>query len=596
MSFTPTSCYSRTGYPVSTKPFLPLGWTADRQVLRQDGTWIMVDGFIGNGGSARPLPVNDKKEEQLRRLLQLYEKGGLEFLRQLRGSFCLALWDAQASRLLLAVDHFGTRPMYYWSGGGMLVFAPRISCFSYRHEIPRAIDVNALFFYLNHSFIPAPFTIYKDIKRLEPGQVLIWEKGRVVVQWHWDMNYDEDEGIREMDAAATVRSAVEESLRFLLRNESHTNDQRGAFLSGGTDSSTVVGLMSEITGVRTNSFSVGFAEEQYNEIDYARIAAKHFNSQAHEHFVRAPEALEAMSLIAQQYDEPFGNSSAIPTFVCLKMARDAGIEVMFAGDGGDELFAGNERYITEKVFSLYHRIPPRLRKVTNFAAKVFPSVYPWRKFRNYVYKANQPAIDRFFAYQLYIRDHAGEFLTFDFRDMLNFDFPLEIPRRQYERMGNASPLNRLLYVDLKLAIADNDLFKVNRMAECQGIQVRYPYLDPIVAAVSSKIVTALKLKGWQKRYIFKKAFADLLPREILQKKKHGFGLPTGHWLRTDPGFRELARSLLLEPRSLQRGYFNRAALEKLLRMHDEERSAYYGTHIWNFMMLELWHRNFVDER
>jgi asparagine synthase (glutamine-hydrolysing) len=267
---------------------------------------------------------------------------------------------------------------------------------------------------------------------------------------------------------------------------------------------------------------------------------------------------------------------------------------MFAGDGGDELFGGNTRYITEKVFTLYHHIPISIRRWSDVVAEMVPSVSYLQKFKNYVLKSNQPAIERFFAYQLYFRDHAGEYLTDEFAESLDLEFPLEVPKQHYQRAGDISPLNRLLYVDLKLAISDNDLFKVNRMAERQGIEVRYPFLDPLVSQAAGKVPVGMKVKGWSKRYVFKKAFENLLPQEILRKKKHGFGLPTGDWLRRDPGFRDLARSLLLDSRSVQRGYFKRAALEKLLQLHDAETSSYYGSHIWNFMMLELWHRTHAD--
>ena len=185
-------------------------------------------------------------------------------------------------------------------------------------------------------------------------------------------------------------------------------------------------------------------------------------------------------------------------------------------------------------------------------------------------------------------------LSNDFIDSIDRDFALEIPRRLYARVGDTAPLNRLLYVDLKLAVADNDLFKVNRMAEAHGIEVRYPFLDPYVGLASARIPADLKVKGWSKRYIFKKAFKNFLPAEILRKKKHGFGMPTGEWLRYHPGFRDLARSALLESRSLQRGYFKRKALERLLKLHDEESSSYYGSYIWYLIMLELWHRDHAD--
>jgi asparagine synthase (glutamine-hydrolysing) len=574
-------------------PFFALGWTRNVEWVESEGVRLLLDGFFGlDGDFVRGGEKIDARV--LKRVVHLYRSQGADFLQKLRGSFALALWDSSHNRLLLAIDPFGTRPLYYWQADGVFAFAPRISSLVIRPEIPRRINPDSIYFFLNHSFIPAPFTIYQGIKRLEPGQCLLWQNGVASLRHYWDMVYIEDKNLDEGSSAELISDSVEESVRFLLRNELCSADQLGAFLSGGTDSSTILGLMSRVAGRRVKSFSVGFDEERYNEIRYARLAASRFNSDAHEYFVHPREALEALPELAHEYDEPFGNSSAIPTYFCLKAARDDGVKVMFAGDGGDELFAGNERYLTEKVFSLYQRVPSWLRKGTDFAAEHLPSVYPLRKVRNYIDKANLPTADRFFSYQLYFRENAIRFFTDDFRESLDLDFPLRVPRLHYERAGNASELNRLLYMDLKLAIADNDLFKVNRMAESHGVQVRYPFLDIQVAAVSGKIPAGLKLKSWEKRYIFKKAFENLLPVEILRKKKHGFGLPTGDWLRNNPGFRELAHSLLLDQRSMQRGYFKRKSVEDLLINHDKEPSGYYGSHIWNFMMLELWHRSHFD--
>jgi asparagine synthase (glutamine-hydrolysing) len=576
-----------------TAKVLPIGWTTRHRIFVKHGLSLFVDGFVDVDESA--VKAGSRHEEGfVDRLMNIYKLEGAGFLKRLRGSFALALWDAPAQCLILAADPFATRSLYYWSGRDDIAFAPRISCFSKHADIPKEIDPNVIYFYLNHSFVPGPFTIYRHVKRLEPGQCLVWQGGRVLLQRYWDMTYSEERDAGEEAMCEYLRAAVEESIRFHLRYLDCQPAERGAFLSGGTDSSTLVGLLSRITQQRVNTFSVGFEEERYNEIYYARIATSHFRGKAHEYFVRPDEALEAISLMVQEYDEPFGNSSAIPTYFCLKMAGEAGVKSMFAGDGGDELFGGNERYLTEKVFALYHAIPSWIRKGTDLAVHGLPMVNPWRKVRNYIHKANQSVPDRFFCYQLYFRDHASEYFTDEFRNIIDFDFPIRIPRQHYERIGNVSPLNRLLYMDLKMAIADNDLFKVNRMAEGLGIQVCYPYLDTHVAAVSGIIPAELKLKRWTKRYIFKKAFGDLLPTEILTKTKHGFGLPTGDWLRTHAGFRELARSLLLDSRSNQRGYFKRQALEKLLEKHDEESSGYYGSQIWNFMMLELWHRSYFD--
>jgi asparagine synthase (glutamine-hydrolysing) len=576
-----------------TVKVLPLGWTARQRVFVENGVSLFVDGFVDLDESV--FQAGNRHEKGFAdRLMNLYKSKGAGFLKQLRGTFALGLWDAVDRRVILAVDPFATRSLYYWSGCDEIAFAPRISCFSQHTDIPKEIDPNIIYFYLNHSFVPAPFTIYRHIKRLAPGQCLVWENGRVSLQQYWDMSYSEERDADEETMCEYLRAAVEDSIRFHLRYLDCPASERGAFLSGGTDSSTLVGLLSQITQQRVNTFSVGFEEERYNEIYYARIAASHFQCKAHEYFVRPDEALDAISLMAREYDEPFGNSSAIPTYFCLKMARDAGVKSMFAGDGGDELFGGNERYLTEKVFTLYHAIPSWIRRGTDLAAHRLPLVNPWRKVRNYIHKANQPVPDRFFSYQLYFRDHASEYFTDEFRSIIDFDFPIRIPRQHYERIGDVSPLNRLLYMDLKMAIADNDLFKVNRMAEGLGIQVCYPYLDTHVAAMSGTIPADLKLKRWTKRYIFKKAFGNLLPKEILTKRKHGFGLPTGDWLRSHAGFRDLARSLLLDSRSRQRGYFKEKALEDLLKAHDEESSGYYASQIWNFMMLELWHRSHAD--
>ncbi len=574
---------------------LKLSWCGWEEPYADGPIHLYIDGFcapqsiVGYGNGSQGSTNYGAQ------IIDLYRRQGYEFVRGLRGSFSIVLWDDREKKLILGTDHFGTRPVYYWTDGASFAFASRISRLAAAPEIDQIIDLNSLYFYLNHSFIPAPFTIYKNIRRLEPGNVLVRANGRISVQSYWNIDYDEDKSLSEASAAASLRSSLEDSVRFALRVGGGQVGDVGAFLSGGTDSSTIVGLLGEITAERIKSFSVGFEEAAYNEIHYARIAAQHFNSDAHEYFVRAEEALDAISTLAAAYDEPFGNSSAIPTFFCLKMAREAGVKTMFAGDGGDELYGGNERYITEKTFALYQNIPRPIRIPLDRLAAMVPGFYPWRKIKNYVRKANQPAVDRFFSYQLYFRDHADEFLSEEFRDSIDREFPLEVPRLHYARAGDCAPLNRLLYVDLKLAIADNDLFKVNRMAEAHGIQIRYPFLDPHVGMTSGKIPADFKVKGWSKRYIFKKAFENFLPDEILRKKKHGFGLPTGEWLRHHRGFRDLARSLLLEPRAVQRGYFKRPALEHLLKLHDQESSSYYGSYIWYLMMLELWHRSHVDK-
>ncbi|MGH7817380.1 MAG: asparagine synthetase B family protein, partial [Candidatus Binatia bacterium] len=348
---------------LSESGIFPWSWQGWKETFVNDEVHLFVNGFAAPDRGMNGIGAFLSGDRYGAAIIDLYMQKGIEFIKFLRGSFALALWDAEQQKLILATDHFGTRPIYYWLANERIAFAPRITGFANAVEIPKIIEANSLYFYLNHSFIPAPLTIYKNIRRLEPGHTLVWANRRSTVGRYWDMTYVEDRGLSETAAADLLRESLEDSVRFALRSGSAGTGEIGAFLSGGTDSSTLVGLMAKSSSRPTNSFSVGFAEEAYNEIHYARIAAKHFKSVAHEYFVRPEEALNAIPTLAAAYDEPFGNSSAIPTYFCLKMARDAGVSIMFAGDGGDELFGGNERYITEKVFSIYHQVPRAVRSV-----------------------------------------------------------------------------------------------------------------------------------------------------------------------------------------------------------------------------------------
>ena len=576
--------------------FLALGADDFSPEFSGEGIRLCLDGSIQVNGQPLRDTKGPSKNLIVKTLSDHYRRKGEEFLKDVSGGFRLALWDAEKRKLILAVDPFATRPLYYSCVHDLLVFAPRVSCFSGLPGISRDIDLNVVYFYLNHSFIPAPFTIYRDIRRVEPGQYLCWQDDRLTVRQYWDIQYNEDSSLSVELASDLIRSTVEQSVRSYIGAQTCGVRKVGAFLSGGTDSSTLVGLMTKVTGERIKTFSVGFAEERYNEIEYARIAVSRYNAEAHEYFVSADEALEALPLIASQFDEPFGNSSAIPTYFCLRAAMDAGVKVMFAGDGGDELFGGNERYVHEKYFLPFDMLPGSLRDFSGRVAATLPDVYPLGKISRYIERAGEPNPKRFFHYQLFLGEHGDEFFTEDFTRSIDLNFLLQMPQFHYQKAISAAPLNRLLYMDLKMCIADNDLFKVNRMAEALGVKVSYPYLDRELAELTGRIPAGFKLKGFQKRYIFKKAFENLLPQEILRKKKHGFGLPVARWLRSHAGFRDLARSLLLDNSVLQRGYFQQNALEDLLRRHDSERSDFYGTFIWNAMMLELWDRNFTDRQ
>jgi asparagine synthase (glutamine-hydrolysing) len=367
----------------------------------------------------------------------------------------------------------------------------------------------------------------------------------------------------------------------------------GSFLSGGTDSSAVVGLMTRLTGERIHAFSIGFQEPRYNELHYAELAARHFGASHYTQIVSADDAFTCLPRLVAAYDEPFGNSSAVATYLCADLARQAGMRLLLAGDGGDEIFGGNESYRREQVFARYGLIPMSLRRVLEPTLRM----WPWSrlglvgKARRYVERASAPNPDRFYSSEFFVARERAWLLAPDFRATIRPTWPWEVARHHYAAAPAVDEMNRLLYVDLKITLGDNDLLKVTRAAELAGIGVRFPLLDHPLVEFTATLPVGDKVRGTEKRYLFKRAFAAMIPAEILGKAKHGFGLPISGWLKTHAPFRDLLRDTLLSSECRQRGYFAPGALEALFRLHADDPTPYYGDILWTMLMLELWHRN-----
>jgi asparagine synthase (glutamine-hydrolysing) len=406
------------------------------------------------------------------------------------------------------------------------------------------------------------------------------------------MTYPESRNGNAASWAQQLRAEIEQAVHRHVQAE-ESADALGAFLSGGTDSSTVAGMISRITGRPAQTFSIGYVEEGYDELFYAGVASRWFGTAQHEWKLSPAEALDALPAIVSYYEEPFGNASALPTYRCAQFAREHGVKVLFAGDGGDELFAGNERYGTDKVFALYHRIPGTLRRVfMEPVLSALPDGIPvLGRSRRYVRRANIPNPQRMFSYNPMLSAPLTELLTKDFFAAVSADEILATAEAHYSRpAAGTSELNRLMYLDLKLAIADNDVRKVSGMTELAGVQVRYPLLDAGLAEFSGRIPSALKLRGFQKRYIFKQALADFLPPEVLNKPKHGFGAPVAVWMKADPRWRGFIGDLLHDPRTRQRGYIKPAVLDDFWKQLEKEGESFHGDSLWPWLMLELWHR------
>ncbi len=525
-------------------------------------------------------------------LAWLYKTEGREFVNRLRGAFSIALWDEESHQLHLAIDRLGVKSLYWSFRAGRLLFATRAGAIQAAADRPASVNPSAVMQYLLFSVVPAPQSIYEGVEKVRPGHWLTNSNGQVRQQAYWDLQYEESphsEQYWSKQVREQIRAAVHVNL------EGCDSNATGAFLSGGTDSSSVVAFMSERFSP-TRTFSISFGESRYNEIGYARTTAERFRSIHHERCLTPSDAMTAVSKIAQYYDEPFANSSAIGSYHCAQLARENGVDTLLAGDGGDELFAGNSRYATDKYFALYQSVPQWLRKgFIEPAARLLPENDGWLSLpRKYIRRAQIPNPRRIFSYGLFFGLDPGRVFESAFLEQAPPSEWMNIADMHFADANAQSELNRLMYLDLKLILADNDLRKVSGTAELSGVRVRYPFLDYRLAELSGHIPTKLKLKGFKKRYIFKQAMAGILPNEVLSKKKHGFGVPLGLWFLQDPQLEALVQDTLCDTRTRQRGYFRAEFFDQLMDMHRSGHTAFYGEVVWYLVALELWHRQHLD--
>ncbi len=454
------------------------------------------------------------------------------------------------------------------------------------------VSAEAIYHYLNFGYIPTPFTIYQQVQKIPPGSRATLTTGGVTIERLWQPSYPEDLTADE----PTLTRALTERIETAIGAFVSPGQGQACFLSGGTDSSTVASVLSKTAGPeRIHAYSIGFFERAFDELDYAETAAQALGVHHHIRRIGAEDALGMIERLADSFDEPFGNSSAIPTFACAELAAADGQPALLAGDGGDEIFGGNERYAKNYYFDWYFRLPGPAKMLGRQLERALAPLDRrlTNKVANFLRRGALPNPERFYTDDSFASDVFEPLLQEPFRRQLDRRASLALLERHVADCDAHSELNQLMYIDLQMAIADNDLTKVNRSAKAAGVSVVYPYLAPDLIQFMGRVPAKWKVRGADKRYLFKRAVRELLPEAILKKKKHGFGLPVGHWFRTDPKISSLLGDTILAQRSVERGYFNRSFLADLIDRH--RRGAWdFSNELWLLLMCELWHCRHVD--
>ena len=529
-------------------------------------------------------------------ILHLYERHGVDCLRLLRGMFAFAIWDTQERQLFIARDRVGKKPLAYHLDDRGLTFASEIKAVLQDPDVDREPDPVALHHYLTWQCVPAPLSAFKGVQKLMPGHYLIARDGKVEVQRYWRLEYGPKHSARnareEKDLEAELIDRLEEAtaLRMIA------DVPLGAFLSGGVDSSAVVAMMCRRASFPVRTFSIGFDDDSYDELGFARATAQHFETR-HTEFTVRPNALEVLPKLVWHYDEPYADASAIPTYYVSKLAREH-VTVVLNGDGGDENFAGYDRYVAN---GLALRLGLLARVLGSGAVRRLIDLLPhgatssssrWR-LKRFLAPLGLSPQERNAAWQAqFDRESKLQLYTSAFRRDVGPADAEELLYARYRDAGAADFLDATLYTDVTGYLPDALLTKVDIASMAVALEARSPFLDHVFMEWAARLPERLKLDGRRTKVLLKRSLRGIVPDDVLDRRKMGFNAPVDQWLRGD--LKDLSHDLLLSSRALDRGYFERRFVERMLREHAKGTRNWH-TQIWNLMMLESWHRQFVDQ-
>lgn len=525
-------------------------------------------------------------------IVNLYAKYGVDCVKHLRGMFAFAIWDEAEKELFIARDRVGKKPLLYSQRpNGNLIFGSEFTAMLEHPEISREVDHSAIDAYLSYLCVPAPLTAFKEIRKLEPGHWLKWKAGRIETNRYWLPDFSKKIEISEGEAIEETTRLLRESTRLRMISEVPL----GAFLSGGVDSSTVVALMAEESSQPVKTFSIGFEEQDFSELKYARRVAEHVGAEYNEFIVR-PNALDVIPTLVEHYGEPYADSSAIPTYYVAKETRRH-VTVALNGDGGDESFAGYERYAAMLAAERYSKIPGVLRK----AFLEFPiGLYPTseikrsrvRDVKRFLKAAVLPRNERYFRWMsTFDRETKPQLYTRDFAEALNGTRALETLDQWFDSANDSGLLDAALLTDQMTYLPNDLLVKVDIATMANSLEARSPFLDHNLIEFAASLPEGLKMSRLRPKYLLKKVAERLVPREVIYRRKMGFGVPVGKWFRGE--MKEFVREALLSERSLGRGIIKPEMIRKYVDEHTNgERD--HAFQIWTLLMLELWFQRFID--
>ena len=503
----------------------------------------------------------------------------------LSGSFAFILIDEKSQSVHLFNDHVGCQPCYYYQLDKKLYISDSLKFLKQYlgQNVNHALSISpqAIYNYMYFHCIPSPSTIYQAVYKLEPAKSVCFNaestKTESVLYAPEFSSVSSDQSKLRQKCLSVIDQAV--------ANESDGNC--GAFLSGGLDSSTVAGMLAKHKQP-AKTFSIGFNADGYDETPYAQITAKHFNTEHQVLYLQSEQAAQAFVEVAQYFDEPFGNSSAMAAYFCAKFAKEHGVDTLLAGDGGDELFAGNERYAKQKLFEYYAQLPSPLRIMLNATLNndTMAKIPGLSKVASYVRQATVQLPERLQSYNFINIVGIEQMFSPDFLNQIDINQPIEQLRKRYSESNGEHPVDNMLYLDWKFTLADNDLVKVNKMCELAGVNVKFPLLAKSVVDFSCQVPADVKLPAQRLRDFYKQACRGFLADETLDKSKHGFGLPFGVWLKENKELKSIADNALEAFKA--RNIVSEQLIEQALTAHQSVHSGYYGELIWIMVVLELW--------